>query len=388
MVLGAVSALPAGARPRLAGTLPHVERAMLEAVQDAGLDRQVVRLAADTNGFVTAGAVVLVYPSSGPDALGELQTAVGRLLRATFTRVRCLDELDVTAFEERPGPFDGNRRDVGFTVAAGRHEVERFPGRDPGELVRSLTRAWVSPEFPHGGPAVLPPPAARGKRSVVRSALEQVQELPRRVAGMVFGGVVDGVVYRGRPGRRAVALTFDDGPEPLYTPLLLDTLERLGLRATFFLVGQRVEQYPYFARAIRLRGHEVAVHGYSHVSLARLPAPELRRELERARTAVELHAGVRPAYLRPPGGRYSSRAVQIASQLGLITVLWTDSPGDYGALDPEQLQARLLSRVYAGGILLLHQGTPNTLRALPEVSRVLRRLGYHVTTVGGLLSGE
>ncbi|MER3456541.1 MAG: hypothetical protein C4304_06590, partial [candidate division GAL15 bacterium] len=101
--------------PRAAGTLPHVERALLDALRAANLGPRVVRVAADTNGYITAAAVVLTYEPSGPDPLGALQTVVGELLRAAFAAAPCLDELDVTAFPRRPGPFDGNRRDAGFT---------------------------------------------------------------------------------------------------------------------------------------------------------------------------------------------------------------------------------------------------------------------------------
>jgi len=378
--------------PRAAGTLPHVERALLDALRAANLGPRVVRVAADTNGYITAAAVVLTYEPSGPDPLGALQTVVGELLRAAFAAAPCLDELDVTAFPRRPGPFDGNRRDAGFTAAASRREVEgAAPGAPSADLVRRLARVWVAPDFPRGRPPLLvlgsDPRADLAHRlaGIATRLVEGVSELPRRLAGMTRGGVVDGVVYRGRPGRRAVALTFDDGPEPLYTPLLLDTLDRLGLHATFFLVGHRVEQYPYFARAIRDRGHELASHGYSHVPLARLSPSQLAGELDQAQRVLQLHAGMRPALFRPPGGRYSPAVLRAAAQRGLVTVLWTDAPGDYGPLDPQKLLPRLLSRLYAGGILLLHQGTPGTLRLLPELDRTLHRLGYQVTTVSGLL---
>lgn len=344
----------------------------------------MVRIAVDSNGFLTVGALVLTYPAAGPQARAGLESLVGSALRAVFEAVPSLDELDVTVL--RSGPRAGGKagQEPVFTAAVSQREYRSATSAAAEEWVRSLPRTWVaqsvSPFTPpplRTDPGSSPPP--------LRSLAERARELPDRVRGFVSGRVVGGVLYRGSPRRRAVALTFDDGPEPLYTPLLLDILDRLGVRATFFLVGRRAEQYPYLARAVVSAGHEVGNHGYRHVSLPGLSEVGLDDELRRAQRAIEQSAGQRPAYLRPPGGRYDRRVVKAASQLDLVTVLWTDGPGDYTGLDPERLKVQLLSRVYSGGILLLHQGTPNTLKVLPEVVSVLRRLGYQVTTVSGLL---
>ncbi len=376
---------------RLAGTFPHAEKAILASVRRAGLESRVARIAVDTNGFITVAAVTVTYQSSEPDPLLALQTTVGTLLRRTFEDVPVLDELDVTALEEHSDPFDGHRQDVGFTAAATRAEVQSLLGLPPAQVVRRLPRTWVHPSFPHGVP-----PLKVGRRSPKASSpriatdtwqavWDWTDPLRTRLLGMLVGGVVDGTVSRARPPSRSVAFTFDDGPEPLYTPLLLDTLRRLGVHATFFLVGARVDQYPYFARAMVREGHEIGNHGYRHVPLTRLEAAELRGELERAQRAVEAATGVRPRYLRPPGGGYDRHVLQAASALGLLVVLWTDNPGDYRIGDPGRLRTRLLSRAFGGSIVLLHQGIPNTMRILPDVIRTLQRLGYRVGTVTQIL---
>lgn len=392
-VVGARSSqVSAGAAraPRLAGTLPHVEQAVLESARRAGVEAQVVRIAADTNGFITVAAVTVTYRSSDPAPLLALQTTVGTLLRRTLEDVPALQEVDVTAFEERPGPFDGNRRDVGFTAAASRAEVRALWWLPPAELVRRLPRTWVHPSFPHlGAPVGVAGRAGEAglPRTVtgLRSVWDQLDQLRVRLLGTLVGGVVDGTVSRARPPSRSVALTFDDGPEPLYTPLLLDTLRRLGVHATFFLVGQRADQYPYFARAIVEEGHEVGNHGYRHASLTRLPPAELREELARAQAALEAATGVRPRYLRPPGGGFNRDVLRAASSSGLVVVLWTDDAGDYRGGGPERLRTQVLSRVFGGGIVLLHQGIPATLQVLPDVIRTLSNLGYRVGTVTDLL---
>ncbi len=388
MVLAVPRPCPAGGYPRLSGALPAVEQRVADALRRAGLGGRVLRVAVDSNGFLTVGALVLTYPTAAPQARAGLESFVGFALRAVFEAVPSLDELDVTVLRSGPRAAGRAGREPVFTAAVSRREYISVSSALPGEWVRLLPRVWAADPASHSTRYPAPPvetPESDSSPPPLLALAERARELPERVRGFVIGGVVGGVLYRGSPRRRAVALTFDDGPEPLYTPLLLDTLGRLGVRATFFLVGRRADQYPYLARAVASAGHEVGNHGYWHTSLPGLSDSGVREELQRAQGAIEHSTGQRPAYLRPPGGRYDRRVVRAASQLGLVTVLWTDDPGDYTGLDPQHLKVRLLSRVYAGGILLLHQGTPNTLKVLPEVVAVLRRLGYEVTTVSGLL---
>jgi peptidoglycan/xylan/chitin deacetylase (PgdA/CDA1 family) len=375
--------------PRLAGTLPGVEAEILYALRRAGVSGRVVRVAADTNGFLTVAALTVTHPAHS--SVDELQTSVGRLLRALFEEVPALDEVDVTAVaRHRPDP--AGLPDVTFTAAASRPEVLRAPGNlPPAQLVRGLPRVWVHPLFDRPAERLqeilrTPPPVPDPSPDPLRTLLDHLQEVPDRLRGHLLGQRVGGKLYRGSPRRRAVALTFDDGPTPLYTSLLLDTLNRLRLHATFFLVGRRVEQYPYFASAVVQAGHELGNHSYAHRSLVGLPPDRVRGDLQRAQRVLLRATGRTPKLFRPPGGRYDRTVVEVASDLGMLTVLWTDDPGDYEGLGIRRLQTRLLSRVYSGGILLLHQGVPDTVRVLPAAWQVLQRHGYAVTTVTGLFA--
>ncbi len=368
--------------PRLAGTLPSVERAVSDTLRRHGLLGRVMRVAADTNGFLTVVALTVTDPEDG----AGVEDYVGRVVQAVLADPPNVDEVDVTAVARQVGTPDA---DVTLTAAASRAEVSHLrPDQPPAALARQLPRVWTRP--PQARPA-----APLGKPTLgapknrpfdpVRAAAEELRELADRVHGFAWGEAVGGKVYRGDPCRRSLALTFDDGPEPLYTPLLLDALHRLHVQATFFLVGRRVEQYPYFAAAIARAGHELGNHGYSHANLTRLAPSEIRADLEAAQQAILRATGHRPRLFRPPGGRYDRPVVEAASELGLLTVLWTDDPGDYQAAGVKRLKTRLLSRVYSGGIVLLHQGVPETLRVLPATWEVLRRHGYTLTTVGHLL---
>ncbi len=163
------------------------------------------------------------------------------------------------------------------------------------------------------------------------------------VAGTALGHLLPGVTtWRGlrcwaTPGLAGigqadhVALTFDDGPDPLSTPAILDELDRLGWRATFFLLGPMVRRAPSLAAELTARGHEVGVHGDEHRShLQRSPAA-IRADLARARDSIAEATGVSPAWFRPPYGALSAGSLAGAHQLGLRPVLWTTWGRDWRA---------------------------------------------------------
>ena len=120
-----------------------------------------------------------------------------------------------------------------------------------------------------------------------------------------------------------VALTFDDGPDPASTPAFLAELDRLGLRATFFMLGVNAEAHPALAAEVAAAGHEVAVHGHEHRSqLFRTPR-EVRADLLRGVEAVASTTGAAPVWFRPPYGTLSAGGMMAAQRLGLRTVLWS-----------------------------------------------------------------
>ncbi|MCH0564504.1 polysaccharide deacetylase family protein [Streptomyces sp. MUM 2J] len=157
----------------------------------------------------------------------------------------------------------------------------------------------------------------------------------------------------GRPDH--VALTFDDGPDPVSTPLFLDALDALGVRATFFLLGEAVAGHPAVARETVRRGHELAVHGWSH-DRPWLPAPvrELRG-IGRTAAAVHALAGRRPRWYRPPYGILTSARWAAARREGLRPVLWTAWGRDWTAdATPATVGATAAADLRGGGTLLLH----------------------------------
>ncbi|MDG9725239.1 MULTISPECIES: polysaccharide deacetylase family protein [unclassified Streptomyces] len=197
-----------------------------------------------------------------------------------------------------------------------------------------------------------------------------------------------GLAGQGRPDH--IALTFDDGPDPASTPHFLDLLDGLGVRATFFVLGENVVRHPAPARELTRRGHELAVHGWSH-DRPWLPSPARdTRELLRAVRAVAEAAGRLPRWYRPPYGILTSGRWAAARRAGLRPVLWTAWGRDWRQdATPASVRATVAADLRGGGTILLHDTdhacAPGswraTLGALPDIVRDCREAGL---TVGPL----
>jgi peptidoglycan/xylan/chitin deacetylase (PgdA/CDA1 family) len=197
------------------------------------------------------------------------------------------------------------------------------------------------------------------------------------------------VAWRGRgvrgSGQRPVALTFDDGPSEL-THAYLDVLKAHGGRATFFLVGERCEKYPELVSAIADGGHELGGHGYTHRRFPTLRKSELRQELTRTAALLPLPNGKKPL-VRPPHGAFSLSSIWTSARAGFTTVLWSHDSGDWCTRSAHQVCAAFDkdASMVAGAIVLLHEGQPWTLDALPTVLGKLSKEGHELVTVGELL---
>jgi peptidoglycan/xylan/chitin deacetylase (PgdA/CDA1 family) len=210
---------------------------------------------------------------------------------------------------------------------------------------------------------------------------------------LVLGGVfvlrwrvfVDAVV-RGPRGARGVALTFDDGPHPRWTPRVLEILGGRGAAATFFVVGRKVEEHPEVVRAILERGHTVGLHSYAHDRLFALRGERrVRADLERGVAALEKLTGARPLLFRPPIGHTNPIVARVADALDLTVVGWS-----VGALDgtasarPSAVIDRVRRKLRDGAIILLHDSPergdrePAAVRALPSILDAIEADGLSV----------
>lgn len=146
-----------------------------------------------------------------------------------------------------------------------------------------------------------------------------------------------------RPGE--LALTFDDGPNPKWTPRLLEVLDRHGVKATFFMVGQAAEQQPELVRQVAAAGHLVGIHSWTHPNLAVTAAAQVRQELVLSRQALEEMTGGPIRYFRPPFGARRPYVLRVAREIGLVPVLWNAMTTDWKEPSTEKIVARLAEKI-------------------------------------------
>ncbi len=195
-----------------------------------------------------------------------------------------------------------------------------------------------------------------------------------------------------RTEEKSVALTFDDGPNPDYTPQLLTKLAECCVPATFFLLGRNLERHPEIGRRIVQEGHEVGNHTYHHRILPFLSGAEIRDELESTQQLIADLLSVRPVFLRPPNGLFTGRVLDVAEQLGYRIVVGDVFPLDFAMPGAEVITERVLRRVRPGSIVILHDGyvgrfdrdKSQTVRALDGIIPRLREQGYAFATLSQL----
>jgi peptidoglycan/xylan/chitin deacetylase (PgdA/CDA1 family) len=206
-----------------------------------------------------------------------------------------------------------------------------------------------------------------------------------RVVGCRSTGTV---AHREGPHRKEVAIGFDDGPWE-DTPAFVTMLERLKVRATFFMIGRQVTS-SYRSTLLReLRNGDVlGDHTFTHPDLATLSAGEVRSQLLSTIGAIRSLTGYTPCVFRPPYGDYDSSVLQIARSLGLSTVLWNVDPTDWATPGTAAIEQRVLAQVQPGSIIISHDGggpRGQTLAAYPNIIRALRVRGYRIVTILELL---
>jgi peptidoglycan/xylan/chitin deacetylase (PgdA/CDA1 family) len=196
---------------------------------------------------------------------------------------------------------------------------------------------------------------------------------------------------RGPAQGRRVALSFDDGPDPRWTPAILEILARCGARVSFFAVGERARRAPDVIRAAAGSGHEIANHSWSHRSLWLCGPQRTRIEVARAHDALAELSGRPPRLFRPPWGMVNAALPAALAACGERAVLWSLQPEGLRPVPADVQVARVLRGIHPGAIVDLHDaegpsGAPARLaEALPRLIDGLSAAGYELTTVGALL---
>src|SRR3954469_20720537 len=155
-------------------------------------------------------------------------------------------------------------------------------------------------------------------------------------------------------GARGACITFDDGPDPDGTPLVLDALDAAGVRATFFVVGEQLMRHHAIAREAISRGHELALHGFEHAHHEDMPGRMARDDVARALGTFEAAVGRRPRWFRPPYGRFSEHSYEACADLGLRPVYWSAWGLDWEPVDADRIADLVTRDLSEGAIVLLH----------------------------------
>jgi glycosyltransferase involved in cell wall biosynthesis len=194
------------------------------------------------------------------------------------------------------------------------------------------------------------------------------------------------LAWRARPGRRDIALTFDDGPDEAFTPRLLDLLAALRVRGTFFLVGEKVERHPELARRIVAEGHELGNHSYTHAEFGSLSLRQADEEIRRTQQAIERIQGRPCRWFRPPKGKLCAASLLGAWRRRLTVLMWSSDLKDFRAGSPQEiLDAEIVRPFRDGDVVLYHGNSAASLAALPGLVSRACRGGRRAVTVSGLL---
>jgi peptidoglycan/xylan/chitin deacetylase (PgdA/CDA1 family) len=203
-----------------------------------------------------------------------------------------------------------------------------------------------------------------------------------------------GVYFKGQTEEKVVALTFDDGPDPIYTPRVLDILDRFEVRATFFMIGQQAQTYPDWVRRVRSRGHQIGNHSFRHLFyLSWLSPDRIRAEIGATQEVLYRINGEYPRYFRSPLGWVSNDLIAVCRELNLPIINGSVKAGDVSLPGTEQIIETVLSSVRNGDIIILHDAggvgpyrdRTQTLEALPVIIEKLKNSGYHFVFLDELI---
>jgi peptidoglycan-N-acetylglucosamine deacetylase len=212
---------------------------------------------------------------------------------------------------------------------------------------------------------------------------------------LFFLGGCQGVYFRGQTEEKVVALTFDDGPHPVYTPRVLEILERLEVKATFFLIGRQARSHPEIVQQIKARGHEIENHSDNHLFyLSWLPADRIRQEIVEAQTAIYQITGRTPSFFRSPLGWVSDDLIAVCRELKLPIINGSVKASDVSLPGREYIIQTVLDKIRNGAIIILHDAggvgfyrdRTQTLEALPVIIQSLKERGYRFVLIRELVN--
>lgn len=218
-----------------------------------------------------------------------------------------------------------------------------------------------------------------------------LDEFPAETASVQIDDLKEqGLVFcENRNAGKFIALTFDDGPHQTQTDEILAVLQKYGVKATFFPIGQNIAAHPDVTRRVHQAGHEIGNHTYTHAAVSKLTDDRLTEELDATAALLKEQCGVTPTVFRPPGGDISEGAVRLVNALGYRYVLWSwrVDTRDWASVSVDSVINTVLDNVRDGDVILFHDyvaGVSPTAKALETLIPALRARGYEFVTVSEL----
>jgi len=196
-----------------------------------------------------------------------------------------------------------------------------------------------------------------------------------------------GCLWSGCEQTKTVALTFDDGPHPTYTPQLLKVLDSYKIRASFFLLGACVKRSPEIAQAISANNHWIGLHGYHHENFPQLSPTQLKTTLENTQFEIASACGLSPSSLRdvrPPNGFFTPKTLSLLQAWNYRSVMWSVVPEDWVAPGVSVVTQRVMQQVHNGAVIVLHDGYHGGANVAKTVDHLIPQLleqGYEFVTI-------
>ncbi|NQY73723.1 MAG: polysaccharide deacetylase family protein [Candidatus Margulisbacteria bacterium] len=221
------------------------------------------------------------------------------------------------------------------------------------------------------------------------------------ISSPLFGEAAKSL-WKGHANSPKIALTFDDGPKPLYLRPILDILKKHDVQATFFVVAREAERYPRLIKRLISEGHEVGNHTYSHPRLDRIPTKDIEGEIKSASSSISKLTGKKVIYFRPPGGHYNKLISSVVRENQMITVFWSINAGDYTTFTSNpskngyityyskseaQIYSDVVQKTVPGSIILFHS-TKETIKALPRIIHAFKERGLEMATISTLRQND
>lgn len=188
--------------------------------------------------------------------------------------------------------------------------------------------------------------------------------------------------------KKLIALTFDDGPHPKNTPVILDILAQYGVKATFFEVGSNVEYYPEVSRRVAKEGHEIGNHTYTHPHVKNLSLSELEKEVAKCEASIKKVTGESPVLFRPPEGVIDDAVKVMSTDREYSIIIWSIDTRDWAGTSTSAIVGNVMKNVKSGDIILMHDYVTKSCHTIEALKIIVPRLleeGYTFVTVSRLI---